>query len=97
MYCEINRVSFRSVLPYYTSTTCYVCGHSDRGNRNGEIFLCLKCEHKENADINAGKNIEKEGIRILINDILSRCVIKDWNRISPPNRLEKLNSFLHCA
>ena len=56
-YCEINRVSFRSVLPYYTSTTCPVCGHSDRGNRNGEIFLCLKCEHKDNADINAGKNI----------------------------------------
>jgi len=56
-YCEINRVSFRSVLPYYTSTTCPVCGHSDRGNRNGKIFLCLKCEHKDNADINAGKNI----------------------------------------
>jgi IS605 OrfB family transposase len=56
-YCELNRISFRSVLPYYTSTTCPVCGHSDRGNRNGEIFLCLKCEHKDNADVNAGKNI----------------------------------------
>jgi IS605 OrfB family transposase len=56
-YCEINRVSFRSVLPYYTSTTCPVCGHSDRRNRNGKIFLCLKCEHKDNADVNAGKNI----------------------------------------
>jgi transposase len=21
------------------------------------IFLCLKCEHKDNADVNAGKNI----------------------------------------
>jgi transposase len=56
-YCEINRVSFRSVLPFYTSTTCPVCGHSDRRNRNGEIFLCLKCGHKDNADVNAGKNI----------------------------------------
>ena len=55
--CEINRVSFRSVAPYYTSTTCPVCGHSDRGNRSGEVFLCLKCGHKDNADINAGKNI----------------------------------------
>jgi IS605 OrfB family transposase len=55
--CEINRVSFRSVAPYYTSTTCPVCGHSDRGNRNGEVFLCLSCGHKDNADINAGKNI----------------------------------------
>lgn len=55
--CEINRVSFRSVAPYYTSTTCPACGHSDRGNRNGEMFLCLNCGHKDNADINAGKNI----------------------------------------
>ena len=55
--CEINRVSFRSVAPYYTSTTCPVCGHSDRGNRLGEVFLCLSCGHEDNADINAGKNI----------------------------------------
>jgi putative transposase len=55
--CEINRVSFRSVAPYYTSTTCPVCGQSDRGNRNGEVFLCLSCGHTDNADINAGKNI----------------------------------------
>jgi len=55
--CEINRVSFRSVAPYYTSTTCPVCGQSDRGNRNGEIFLCQNCGHTDNADINAGKNI----------------------------------------
>jgi putative transposase len=55
--CELNRISFRTVAPYYTSTTCPVCGHSDRGNRNGELFLCLSCGHKDNADINAGKNI----------------------------------------
>lgn len=55
--CEINRVSFRSVAPYYTSTTCPACGHSDRRNRLGEVFLCLNCGHEDNADINAGKNI----------------------------------------
>jgi len=57
MQCELNRVSFRTVKPYYTSTTCPVCGHSDRGNRNGEVFLCQNCGHTDNADINAGKNI----------------------------------------
>lgn len=57
MQCELNRVSFRSVKPYYTSTTCPTCGHSDRLNRNGEIFLCQKCGHADNADINAAKNI----------------------------------------
>jgi IS605 OrfB family transposase len=55
--CELNRISFRTVAPYYTSTTCPVCGHSDRGNRLGEVFLCLLCGHRDNADINAGKNI----------------------------------------
>lgn len=30
---------------------------SDRGNRNGEMFLCLNCGHTDNADVNAGKNI----------------------------------------
>ena len=55
--CELNRISFRTVAPYYTSTTCPVCGHSDRGNRSGEMFLCLKCGHTDNADVNAGKNI----------------------------------------
>ena len=55
--CEINRVSFRSVAPYYTSTTCPVCGQTNRGNRNGEKFLCQNCGHADNADINASKNI----------------------------------------
>ena len=55
--CELNRISFRTVAPYYTSTTCPVCGHSDRGNRSGEVFSCLKCGHTDNADVNAGKNI----------------------------------------
>jgi IS605 OrfB family transposase len=57
MQCELNRVSFRTVSPYYTSTTCPVCGQTNRGNRNGEKFLCQNCGHADNADINAGKNI----------------------------------------
>lgn len=56
--CEINRVSFRTVSPYYTSTICSVCGQSDRGNRNGLIFKCLNCGHEDNADINAAINIK---------------------------------------
>ena len=57
MQCELNRVSFRTVSPYYTSTTCPACGQTNRGNRNGEKFLCLNCGHGDNADVNAGKNI----------------------------------------
>ena len=57
MNTEDNRVSFRRVLPYYTSQKCLACGHTDRSNRSGEVFLCQSCGHADNADINAAKNI----------------------------------------
>lgn len=56
-HTELNRVSFRSVSPYYTSQTCPKCGHVDRMNRKGEMFACLSCGHTDNADLNAGVNI----------------------------------------
>jgi len=57
MGCEENRVSFRTVSCYNTSITCPLCGHVDKRNRNGEVFLCLSCGHGDNADTNASKNI----------------------------------------
>ena len=55
--CEINRVSFRSVVPYYTSQHCPTCGHTDRMNRRGEVFQCQKCDQTGNADKIAAWNI----------------------------------------
>ena len=55
--CEVNRVGFRTVAPFYTSQTCPSCGHVDRGNRVGQVFRCLKCGHAGNADIIAARNI----------------------------------------
>lgn len=55
--CEINRISFRTVAPHYTSQTCTNCSHVDRGNRRGTKFKCQKCGHADNADINAALNI----------------------------------------
>ena len=55
--CELNRVSFRTVSPYYTSQTCPSCNHIDRKNRNGIEFKCQSCGHTDNADINAALNI----------------------------------------
>ncbi|WQJ53521.1 MAG: transposase [Wendovervirus sonii] len=43
----------------YTSQTCNECGYIDKENRKTqENFLCLECEHENNADINAAKNIK---------------------------------------
>lgn len=55
--CEWSRAAFRSVCPAYTSQRCSACGHTERGNRNGELFLCRACGYTDNADINAAKNI----------------------------------------
>jgi IS605 OrfB family transposase len=76
--CEDNRVSFRSVSPYYTSQTCSCCGHVDRRNRDGEVFQCQKCGHADNADINASRNI------------LSRFLTGKYGTCYKPENIQKL-------
>ena len=55
--CETNRVSFRTVAPFYTSQKCPACGHTDRGNRSGTVFRCLGCGYTGNADVVGSRNI----------------------------------------
>ncbi len=45
------------VNPYDTSMICSECGHCDSDNRVKNRFLCLRCGHQEDADVNAAKNI----------------------------------------
>lgn len=45
------------VNPAYTSQCCHKCGHTQAENRQDEKFQCVKCGHKDHADINAAKNI----------------------------------------
>lgn len=68
--CEANRVRFEQVPPAYTSQRCHVCGHTERGNRKGEVFCCRKCGYAGNADVNAAKNL----------------LIRFWGRESHPTR-----------
>ncbi|SNT12643.1 Putative transposase DNA-binding domain-containing protein [Streptosporangium subroseum] len=43
--------------PRYTSQTCNACGHIARESRESQaLFLCVACQHQDNADINAAKN-----------------------------------------
>ena len=50
------------VPPQYTSQTCPVCGHVSSGNRISQsLFVCEKCGHKANADLNAAENIRRAG------------------------------------
>jgi IS605 OrfB family transposase len=55
---------FGQVDPKYTSQKCSnsQCGHRAKENRESQAtFLCKKCGHTENADINAAKNILATG------------------------------------
>jgi IS605 OrfB family transposase len=55
------------VDPKYTSQRCSVksCGHKAKENRENQAkFLCKKCGHEENADINAAKNILAAGLAV---------------------------------
>ena len=46
------------VNPKYTSQQCSVCGFVSKENRKSQAeFVCQVCGHRENADINAAKNI----------------------------------------
>ncbi|WQJ53878.1 MAG: transposase [Wendovervirus sonii] len=52
-------IQLSKVHAAYTSQTCNECGYIDKENRKTqENFQCLECEHENNADINAAKNIK---------------------------------------
>jgi putative transposase len=55
-------IEVMTVNPRNTSRTCYECSFVAAGNRNGEAFECLRCGHKDHADINAAKNILRLGL-----------------------------------
>ena len=46
-----------------TSRECHVCGYVDKENRQIQsLFKCVKRGHNDNADVNANKNIKREGL-----------------------------------
>lgn len=63
--CEALGKTVLSVNPKYTSQKCSKCGHTDKGNRNGSRFKCLKCSYELHADLNASRNIAQLGISSL--------------------------------
>jgi IS605 OrfB family transposase len=50
------------INPRYTSQTCSACGHTDKKNRNKDLFKCLKCGYQMHADHNAAVNIAARGL-----------------------------------
>ena len=52
-----NRVLPVAVDPRATSRTCPACRKDDRRNREGEVFRCIACDHKGDADFIGARNI----------------------------------------
>ena len=59
--CYWNGSEFELVNPRMTSRRCSQCLFESKDNRKGKVFLCLSCGHKEDADVNASKNIDRAG------------------------------------
>lgn len=46
-----------------TSRRCFECDHIDKRNRKSQaVFVCTRCGHEANADVNAAKNIRRLAI-----------------------------------
>jgi putative transposase len=56
-------VDLRMVDPRGTSRTCNPCGNEAKSNRKSQAeFVCGKCGHAENADLNAARNIRSRAL-----------------------------------
>ncbi len=56
---------FVEVDPKNSSRQCRKCGYIDSKNRNKERFFCLECNHLEDSDIQAAKNLLNRGLKQL--------------------------------
>ena len=66
--CNNRHKSLVKVNPAYTSQKCNNCGYISCKNRETQaIFVCKRCGHSNNADVNAAKNILQLGIEHLQN------------------------------
>lgn len=66
---EEKNIKVHFINPEYTSQRCSSCGNIDKDNRlTQKDFICTVCKHKENADVNASKNIAIPNIESIIKE-----------------------------
>jgi putative transposase len=60
---QYNGVEVRIVDPRNTSRECAECGHIAKENRPSQAaFRCVHCDRRDNADMNAAKNIRSRAL-----------------------------------
>jgi len=59
---ESKGFTIKKVDPVYTSQTCSKCGSVHKESRKGELYECVNCGMKLDADYNAALNILQRGV-----------------------------------
>jgi putative transposase len=55
------------VPPHHSSQECSACGHTHADNRREQSrFVCQRCGHAENADLNAARVIARRGAKAVV-------------------------------
>ena len=80
-------IAVSTVQASYTSKMCPICGCiADENRSSQEIFECVECGHKDNADFNAAKNIRN---RVLVT-VLQESLLKQLdNGTFEPKKLKR--------
>lgn len=69
----------QSINPAYTSQQCRICNFTDRKNRKNQAeFVCTKCGHTENADVNASYNIKERFLDVRFKKLKYQGQIKKF-------------------
>ncbi len=61
------------IPPMFSSQECHKCGYISPKNREGEKFLCERCQHMEDADSQASQVLLLRGLKFLGIDPLQLC------------------------
>lgn len=90
------------VNPRYTSQECPKCGYTEKGNRDGEKFVCRACGHADHADTGAARKIAKRGGKSFPPN--QKRLPADCGKVTPvktsiPERIESrnLNLSVDCT
>lgn len=59
---ESKGFMIKKVNPAYTSQTCSKCGSIRKESCKGELYECISCSMKLDADYNAALNILQRGV-----------------------------------
>ena len=75
--CEWYDKIFVQISQWHPSSkTCHVCGYYNKDLGEEKRWICPHCKTQHDRDINAAKNIEQEGFRLLSEK--NKMNLRDW-------------------